>query len=121
MGGLPPQCRQGADSLTDAQRAQVKTLGDAYVAAHKVQLDSLRAIMEAAREARQAGKTQDEVRAIMEQGRAINEELAPARKDFHDAVVKLLTAQQVADGCIPPAPGGPMGGRRGGPPPSHAG
>ena len=45
----------------------------------------------------------------MEQGKAINEELAPARKDYHEAVVKFLTPQQVADGCIPPAPGG---GRR---------
>jgi hypothetical protein len=115
-GGPPPQCRQGADSLTDTQKAQVRTLGDEFVAAHKPQLDSLRAIMEAARAAREAGKTQDEIRAIMEQGRAINEELAPARKDYRDAVVKLLTAQQVADGCIPPPPGGPPGGRRGGPP-----
>ena len=117
MGGPPPMCRQGADSLSDTQKAQVKTLSEAFMAAHKPQLDSLRAIMEAARAAREAGKTPDEIRAIMEQGRAINEELAPARKDYHEAVVKLLTAQQVADGCIPPAPGGGPGGRRGGPPP----
>lgn len=116
MGGPGPMCREGADSLGDAQKTQVKTLGDAFVSANKTQLDSLRAIMEAARAARQAGKTQDEVRAIMDQGKAINDELAPSRKDFHEAVVKLLTPQQVADGCIPPAPGGgpPFGGRRGG-------
>jgi hypothetical protein len=111
-------CRQGADSLSDEQKAQVKSLSDAFAAAHKPQLDSLRAIMEAARAARQAGQTQDQIRAIMDQGKAINDELAPARKDFHEAVVKLLTPQQVADGCIPPAPGGgpPFGarGRRGG-------
>ncbi len=114
MGGPGPMmCRQGADSLTDDQKTQVKSLGDAFVSAHKPQLDSLRAIMEAARAARQAGQTQDQIRAIMDQGNAINDELAPARKDFHEAVVKLLTAQQVADGCIPPAPGGgpPFGGR----------
>jgi Spy/CpxP family protein refolding chaperone len=119
MGGPNAACRQGPDSLSDTQKAQVRTLGDAFIAAHKVQLDSLRAIMEAARAARQAGETQDQIRAIMDQGMAINEELAPARKDYHEAVVKLLTAQQVADGCIPPAPGSgpPPGGRRGGPPP----
>jgi len=113
MGGPGPMCRRGADSLSDDQKTQVKALGDAFMAAHKPQLDSLRAIMEAARAAREAGKTQDEVRAIMDQGKAINDELAPARKDFHEAVVKLLTPQQVADGCIPPAPGGgpPFGGR----------
>src|SRR5262249_45889875 len=112
MGGPGPMCRQGTDSLSDEQKAQVKSLSDAFVSAHKTQLDSLRAIMDAARAARQAGKTQDEVRAIMDQGKGINDELAPARKDFHEAVVKLLTAQQVSDGCIPPAPGGspPFGG-----------
>jgi Spy/CpxP family protein refolding chaperone len=118
MGGPNPACRQGADSLSDTQKAQVRALGDAFMTAHKPQLDSLRAIMEAARAAREAGKTPDEIRAIMEQGKPINDELAPARKDYHEAVVKFLTPQQVADGCIPPAPGGgPPGGRRGGPPP----
>ena len=115
MGGPGPMCRQGADSLTDDQKTQVKSLSDAFVSAHKPQLDSLRTIMEAARAARQAGQTQDQIRAIMDRSKAINDELAPARKDFHEAVVKLLTPQQVSDGCIPPAPGGaPFGGRRGG-------
>jgi len=115
MGGPGPMCRQGVDSLSDDQKAQVKSLSDAFVSAHKTQLDSLRTIMEAARAARQAGQTQDQIRTIMDQSKAINDELAPARKDFHEAVVKLLTPQQVADGCIPPAPGGgPFGGRRGG-------
>lgn len=118
MGGPNAACRQGADSLTDTQKTQVRALGDAFMTAHKTQLDSLRSIMEAVRAAREAGKTSDEVRAIMETGRPINEALAPARKDYHDAVEKLLTPQQIADGCIPPAPGGgpPMRGRRGGPP-----
>jgi hypothetical protein len=106
-----------ADSLTDDQKAQVKSLAEAFNQAHAPQLDSLRAIMQAANAARQAGQTPDQVRAIMDQGRAINDELAPARKDFHDNVVKLLTQAQIDAGCIPPAPGGPPGGRRGGPPP----
>lgn len=117
--GGPPggRCAMTADSLTDAQKTQVKTLVDAFSAAHAAQLDSLRAIMEAARAAREAGQTPEQVRAIMDQGRAINDALAPARKDFHDNVVKLLTQAQVDAGCIPPSPGGPPGGRRGGPPP----
>lgn len=106
-----------ADSLTDSQKAQVKSLVDAFAQAHAAQLDSLRTIMQAANAARQAGETPDQLRAIMDQGRAINESLAPARKEFHDTVLKLLTQAQVDAGCIPPAPGGPPGGRRGGPPP----
>lgn len=118
--GGPPggRCAGTADSLSDNQKAQVKSLVTAFEQAHQPQLDSLRAIMEAGRAARQAGKSADEIRAIMEQGRAINEALAPARKDFRESVVTLLTTSQIADGCIPPAPGGPPpGGRRGGPPP----
>jgi Spy/CpxP family protein refolding chaperone len=115
-GGMM-RCAQTADSLTDAQKAQVKALGEAYTATHKSSLDSLRAIMEAARAAREAGKTPEEIRAIMDQSRAINEALAPSRKEFSESVIKLLTPSQIAEGCIPPAPGGPMfGGRRGGPP-----
>jgi hypothetical protein len=118
--GGPPgaQCAGTADSLSDNQKGQVKSLVTAFEQEHQTQLDSLRAIMEAGRAARQAGKSPEEVRAIMEQGRAINEALAPARKDFRENVIKLLTTSQIASGCIPPSPGGPPpGGRRGGPPP----
>ena len=121
-GGGPPggmmRCAGTADSLSDGQKVQVKALGEAYMAAHKPSIDSLRTIMDASREARQAGKTPEEVRAIMEQGKSINDALAPARKEFAESAIKLLTPSQIAEGCIPQAPGGPMmGGRRGGPPP----
>jgi ABC-type transporter Mla subunit MlaD len=107
-----------ADSLTDVQKGQVHALVQGFTQAHAAQLDSLRAVMEAARAARQAGKTPDEIRAIMDSGKPIVDELAPARKEFHDSVEKLLTSAQIAAGCVPPAPGGPpLGGRRGGPPP----
>jgi Spy/CpxP family protein refolding chaperone len=117
--GGPPggRCAMTADSLTATQKDQVHALGVAFNQAHAPQLDSLRTIMEAARAARQSGKTPDEVRAIMEIGKPIADELAPARQEFRDSVEKLLTSTQIAAGCIPPAPGGPPpGGRRGGPP-----
>lgn len=119
-GGGPPggRCAMTADSLTDAQKRQVRALGDAFVKAHAAQLDSLKAIGEAARAAREAGKTPEEVRAIMEQGKPIADALAPAQKEFRETVVTYLTPAQLAAGCIPPAPGGMgPGGRRGGPPP----
>jgi Spy/CpxP family protein refolding chaperone len=117
FGGRGGRCAQTADSLTDAQKVQVKGLADAFTKAHAAQLDSLRAIMELARAARDAGKTPEEVRAIMETGKPISDALAPARKAFSESVSALLTPGQIAAGCIPPAPGGPPpGGRRGGPP-----
>jgi hypothetical protein len=117
-------CANSADSLTDAQKGQVRALGDAFAKAHATQLDSLRAINEAARAARAAGRTPEEVRAIMELGKPINDALASDRKAVATEIVKLLTPAQIAAGCIPPVPGGgPPGGRRGGPPPGppHAG
>jgi Spy/CpxP family protein refolding chaperone len=118
MGGPGGRCAGTADSLTDAQKTQVRSLAEAFTKAHATQLDSLRAIMEAARAARQAGKTPEEIRAIMETGKPIGDALAPARKEYETTVVGLLTSSQIAAGCIPPAPGGPPpGGRgRGGPP-----
>jgi Spy/CpxP family protein refolding chaperone len=118
-GGGPPggRCAATADSLTDAQKGQVRALGDAFAKAHSAQLDSLKTIMEASRAALEAGKTPEEVRAIMEQGKPIMDGLAPAQKEFRETVVTYLTPAQIAAGCIPPAPGGGPGGRRGGPPP----
>ena len=118
MGGPGGRCGGTADSLTDAQKTQVRSLADAYTKAHGPQLDSLRAIMEAARAAREAGKSPDELRAIMETSKPINDELAPSRKEYATTVIGLLTPSQIASGCVPPAPGGPPpGGRgRGGPP-----
>jgi Spy/CpxP family protein refolding chaperone len=117
FGGRGGRCAQTADSLTDAQKVQVKGLADAFTKAHAAQLDRLRALMELARAAREAGKTPEEVRAIMETGKPISDALAPARKAFSESVSALLTPGQIAAGCIPPAPGGPPpGGRRGGPP-----
>jgi Spy/CpxP family protein refolding chaperone len=108
-----------ADSLTDAQKEQVHTLTTTFTSAHAAQLDSVRAIMEQARTARQSGASQDAIRTIMESQRAIDEELAPARKQFTQDVRALLTPEQISAGCIPPPPGGPPGGRRGGPPPGN--
>ncbi|MEO7084862.1 MAG: hypothetical protein ABI442_22005 [Gemmatimonadaceae bacterium] len=117
--GMMMRSATTADSLTDSQKAQVRALSDAFVKAHQPQMDSLRAIMEASRAARQAGSTQDAIRGIMEQGAPINAELAPFRKQFAETVTTYLTPAQVAAGCIPPAPGGGgPGGRRGGPPPA---
>jgi Spy/CpxP family protein refolding chaperone len=113
-------CANGPDSLTTDQRSQVRALGDAFMKAHAVQLDSLRTIMEAARAARQAGQSQQDIQAIMATGKSINDELAPDRKAVGIEIVKLLTPAQIAAHCIPPVPGGGPpggGGRRGGPPP----
>jgi Spy/CpxP family protein refolding chaperone len=121
-GGPGGRCAATADSLTDTQKQQVRALTQSFAQTHAAQLDSIRAIMDAARAAREAGKSQDEIRAIMESGKPINDALAPDRKATSLEIAKLLTPAQIAAGCMPPLPGGGggpggPGGRRGGPPP----
>jgi Spy/CpxP family protein refolding chaperone len=111
--------------LTDAQKAAIKALHDAFAAAHKAQFDQLRAIREEARAAIKDGKTREEVRAIMEKSRVIMEGMKADFEALRAAIANILTAEQKAwaaehrrtgggpMGGLPiGAPGGIMGNRR---------
>lgn len=108
--------------LTDAQKAAIKALHDAFYAAHKTQFDQLRAIHDAARAAIKDRKTREEVRAILEKGRPIMESMKADFEALRAAVAAILTDEQKAwaaehrrqgggpmGGPALGAPGGPMG------------
>ena len=106
--------------LTDAQKAAIKALHDAFAAAHKTQFDQLKAIREEARAAIKAGKTRAEVRAIMEKSRVIMEAMKADFEALRAAVAAVLTPEQKAWAAAHRRQGGgPMGGpalgARGGP------
>lgn len=106
--------------LTDAQKAAIKALHDAFFAAHKPQFDQLKAIREEARAAIQTGKTREQVRAILEKGRPIMESMKADFEALRAAVAAVLTPeQQVWAATHRRQGGGPMGGpalgARGGP------
>ena len=105
---LPPEL-----ALTDAQKAEIKGLRDAFAAANAAALAQLKAIFEEARAAKQAGKTREEVRAILVKARPIDEGLRPAVKALHEAVWNVHTAEQkawlIANRPKPPMPLGPGG------------
>ncbi|MBA4072903.1 MAG: hypothetical protein C0497_13845 [Gemmatimonas sp.] len=106
--------------LTDAQKAAIKALHDAFAAAHKTQFDQLKAIREEARAAIQAGKTREQVRAILEKGRPIMESMKADFEALRAAVAAILTPEQQAWAAAHRRQsGGPMGGpalgARGGP------
>ncbi len=109
--------------LTAAQEAAIKALHDAYAAAHKAQFDRLKAIHEEAMAAIKAGKTREEVRAILEKSKPIMDAMKADFDALRAAVAAILTPAQRAwaeshqrrgGGPMggPPlgAPGGPMGG-----------
>jgi Spy/CpxP family protein refolding chaperone len=89
--GLPDELR-----LTDAQKAQIKALVDAYLAATKADREALTAIIREAVEAIMARKSRDAVRAILERGAPIRARLAAAEAALKAAIDAVLTPEQRA-------------------------
>lgn len=83
-------------ALTNEQKAEAHALREAFRTEHQTSLDSLRAIFEAARAARDSGATREEVRAILVTGRPIAEALRPDVRALHVALRAILTDAQRA-------------------------
>jgi Spy/CpxP family protein refolding chaperone len=97
--------------LTDAQKAAIKALHDAYAAAHKAQFDQLKAIHDEARAAMKAGKTRDEVKAILDKGKVIMDGMKADFDALQAKVQAILTpAQKAWFAAHQRHEGGPMGG-----------
>jgi Spy/CpxP family protein refolding chaperone len=98
-----PGPRDGARceaTLTDAQKTQIAALVTAFQTANKTDLDAIRAAHEAALAAIKAGKSREEVRAILEGSRAAMERVRTAERALNTAVQALLTDEQRAAGCF---------------------
>ncbi|MBM3900304.1 MAG: hypothetical protein FJ362_09160 [Gemmatimonadetes bacterium] len=83
-------------ALTEAQKTQIKALRDAFAAENAPALAELKKVFDAARDARKAGKTREEVRAILATGRPIAEALRPKVRALHEAVWNVHTEAQKA-------------------------
>jgi Spy/CpxP family protein refolding chaperone len=97
-------------ALTNEQKAEMHTLREAFRTEHASALDSLRAIFQEARTARDSGATREEVRAILVTGRPIAEALRPDVRALHVALRAVLTDAQRAwiAAHRPPRHHGPM-------------
>ena len=109
-------------ALTQAQKDSIDVLKAAFKAANAESLAQLKAIFDEAKAARQAGKTRDEVHAILATARPIRDALKPAVEALHAAIRAVFTPAQRAwlEANRPPMPGGlgPIGrGHRPPPPP----
>ena len=87
--------------LTDAQKAQFQALEQSFREANKADLDAMHAIMEEAHAAIRAGKTREEVAAIIARGATIARRLAEARKELREDILAVLTPEQRASRCLP--------------------
>ena len=82
----PQVCdRRGPPRLTDQQIAEIRTLKEAFMEAVADELAAIKAAHQQAREARQAGASAAEIRAILE---SVKDELAAVRQ----AEVRLMNA-----------------------------
>jgi Spy/CpxP family protein refolding chaperone len=91
LGRLPAEL-----ALTDAQKKAIVELRVAFRAANGESLDALRAILQRAKAAREAGKSVAEVRAILAEAQPVARGLRPAVEALHAATRAILTAEQRA-------------------------
>jgi Spy/CpxP family protein refolding chaperone len=87
--------------LTDAQKAQIKALETAFQENNKADLAAVKAVLDEAQAAIKAGKSRDEVAAILGKAIAPMTRLETARKTLHDQIIAVLTPEQKASGCLP--------------------
>lgn len=94
---FPPGARFPEElKLTEAQQAQIKALTEAFAQATREAREALKAIMQEARAAHEAGKSQEEIRAILQRGHAIRHALHAAERKLHEQIMGVLTAEQRA-------------------------
>lgn len=82
--------------LTDAQKAQIDALRAAFQTANAANHAALKAIFDEAKAARDAGKTRAEVRAILDRGKPMADQMRAAVQALHTAIQAVLTDAQRA-------------------------
>lgn len=82
--------------LSASQEAAIKALIEQFRAATKADHEALAAIMRKAKEAAAAGKSREEIKAILDQGIAIHQRLHAAESKLRTDILALLTAEQKA-------------------------
>jgi Spy/CpxP family protein refolding chaperone len=88
---LPPNL-----ALTAAQKQSIAGYVKSFAEATKSDRQALVALLKQARDARQGGASKDQVKAILEQGKAIRQRIQPARQQLRQQIEGVLTAEQKA-------------------------
>lgn len=87
--------------LTDAQKAAIHALEVAFQTDNKADLDAVKAVLEEAAAAKAAGKSREEVAAILAKAKDPMARLDAARKALREKIAAILTPEQKASGCLP--------------------
>jgi Spy/CpxP family protein refolding chaperone len=93
----PKNCKPARfPPLSDAQKAQIKALEDAFQTNNKADLDAVKAALDSAK-----GKTKEEREAILAAVKPAQARLEAARKALREAIKAVLTSEQKSSGCDP--------------------
>lgn len=87
-------CGRGTLQLTDDQVKQIRDLEQQFYATVKPDLELIRSIVEEAKQARAAGKSRDEVTAILAKAAPAQQRVSDAEKKLNAAILALLTPEQ---------------------------
>lgn len=90
----PRGCGRGTLKLTDVQVQQIRDLEQQFYATVKPDLELIRTIADEARKAREAGKSRDEVAAILARAAEPQRRVNEAEHRLQAAILALLTPEQ---------------------------
>jgi Spy/CpxP family protein refolding chaperone len=90
----PRACGPAAANLTDEQVKQIRILQERFIASVKPDLELVKSVAEEARAARAAGKSREEIAAILAKANEAQRRIADAERKLQEAILALLTAEQ---------------------------
>jgi Spy/CpxP family protein refolding chaperone len=90
----PRACGPAAANLTDEQVKQIRILQERFIASVKADLELVKSVAEEARAARAAGKSREEIAAILAKANEAQRRIADAERKLQEAILALLTAEQ---------------------------
>jgi len=90
----PRACGPADIRLTAEQVKQIRQLQEDFLTAVKPDLDVIRAIAAEARQAREAGKSREEVAAILARAAEPQRRVTAAERKLQDAILALLSPEQ---------------------------
>ena len=90
----PGTCGPAAVKLTENQVKEIRALQERFYAAVKNDLELIRSIVKEAQDARTAGKSRQEVAAILARAAEPQRRVADAERALQEAILALLTPEQ---------------------------
>ena len=89
-----PACGPGSVPLTEEQLTQIRTLRERFHEAVRADLALIRSVAAEARAAREAGKSREEIAAILARAAEAHKRVADAERRLHEAILAVLTPEQ---------------------------